>query len=247
MKTMAGALALACSKRSRTRLAPTPTNISTKSEPEIEKNGTPGFAGHRTASRVLPVPGGPKSSTPLGIFAPIWRYLSGCCRKSFSSSSSSIASSNPATSLNVTFGWSLEIVLALALPNCMTRFPEPCICMKMKIMNPTRNSHGRIEMRISMNLGGSESLSDVDARGEHVVRDALLRVRRVADDEVEGRCFDLAVDESTLDSVGPLEDRRFGDDPLHLVVNSESVISAGAVTWSNHRCATMASSTKTTP
>src|SRR5947207_11536163 len=29
-----------CSKRSRTRDAPTPTNISTKSEPLIEKNGT---------------------------------------------------------------------------------------------------------------------------------------------------------------------------------------------------------------
>ena len=36
----AGALFLPCSKRSRTRDAPTPTNISTKSEPEIEKNGT---------------------------------------------------------------------------------------------------------------------------------------------------------------------------------------------------------------
>lgn len=35
-KTIAGAFDLACSKRSRTRLAPTPTNISTKSEPEIE-------------------------------------------------------------------------------------------------------------------------------------------------------------------------------------------------------------------
>ncbi len=32
----AGAFCLAWSKRSRTRLAPTPTNISTKSEPEIE-------------------------------------------------------------------------------------------------------------------------------------------------------------------------------------------------------------------
>src|SRR5689334_9754809 len=41
MKTMHGAACLACSNRSRTRLAPTPTNISTKSEPEIEKNGTP--------------------------------------------------------------------------------------------------------------------------------------------------------------------------------------------------------------
>ena len=41
MKMIAGALARACSKRSRTRAAPTPTNISTKSEPEIEKKGTP--------------------------------------------------------------------------------------------------------------------------------------------------------------------------------------------------------------
>src|SRR5215207_4224037 len=41
MKMMQGEFCLACSKRSRTREAPTPTNISTKSEPEIEKNGTP--------------------------------------------------------------------------------------------------------------------------------------------------------------------------------------------------------------
>ena len=39
--TIAGAAAFACSNRSRTRDAPTPTNISTKSEPLIEKNGTP--------------------------------------------------------------------------------------------------------------------------------------------------------------------------------------------------------------
>src|SRR6187455_1556033 len=41
MKMMQGLACLACSKRSRTRDAPTPTNISTKSEPEMEKNGTP--------------------------------------------------------------------------------------------------------------------------------------------------------------------------------------------------------------
>ncbi len=33
MKMMQGAARCACSKRSRTRAAPTPTNISTKSEP----------------------------------------------------------------------------------------------------------------------------------------------------------------------------------------------------------------------
>ena len=44
------------------------------------------------------------------------------------SSSSSMASSQPATSANVVFGMSLVISLALDLPNCMTpRPPPPCI------------------------------------------------------------------------------------------------------------------------
>ena len=42
---MQGAFFLACSNRSRTRDAPTPTNISTKSEPEMEKKGTPTMGG----------------------------------------------------------------------------------------------------------------------------------------------------------------------------------------------------------
>ena len=58
------------SNRSRTRDAPTPTNISTKSEPEMEKNGTLASPATALASRVLPVPGGPTSSTPLGMRAP---------------------------------------------------------------------------------------------------------------------------------------------------------------------------------
>ena len=52
---------------SRTRAAPTPTNISTKSEPEIEKNGTFASPAIALANNVLPVPGGPTKSTPLGI------------------------------------------------------------------------------------------------------------------------------------------------------------------------------------
>ena len=43
---MHGECFLAVSNISRTREAPTPTNISTKSEPEIEKNGTFGLAGN---------------------------------------------------------------------------------------------------------------------------------------------------------------------------------------------------------
>ena len=66
----AGAFCRACSNRSRTRAAPTPTNISTNSEPEIEKNGTPASPATARASSVLPVPGGPTSSTPFGMRAP---------------------------------------------------------------------------------------------------------------------------------------------------------------------------------
>ena len=69
MKMIDGAASLACVKRSRTRLAPTPTTISMNSEAEIEKNGTSASPATARASSVLPVPGGPESRTPLGIIA----------------------------------------------------------------------------------------------------------------------------------------------------------------------------------
>ncbi len=66
MKMMHGACFLAFSNMSRTRAAPTPTNISTKSEPEIEKNGTLASPAMALASRVLPVPGIADHQHPLG-------------------------------------------------------------------------------------------------------------------------------------------------------------------------------------
>ena len=98
MKMMAGAAFLACSNRSRTRAAPTPTNISTNSEPEIEKNGTPASPATARASSVLPVPGGPTSRTPFGMRAPRRPYCFRSFRNSTISSSSALASSTPATS-----------------------------------------------------------------------------------------------------------------------------------------------------
>ena len=67
---MQGALFLACSNISRTREAPTPTNISTKSEPEILKKGTLASPATALASSVLPVPGLPTIKTPRGILPP---------------------------------------------------------------------------------------------------------------------------------------------------------------------------------
>src|SRR5690606_40968968 len=75
MKMMQGAARRACSKRSRTRAAPTPTNISTNSEPEIEKNGTPASPATARAISVLPVPGGPTRRIPFGILAPSRPYF----------------------------------------------------------------------------------------------------------------------------------------------------------------------------
>ena len=71
--------------RSRTRPAPTPTNISMKSDPVTERKGTPASPATARAMRVLPVPGGPTSSTPLGMRAPISRNRSGVFRKSTTS------------------------------------------------------------------------------------------------------------------------------------------------------------------
>ena len=84
-KMIAGACLRAVWNRSRTRAAPTPTNISMKSEPVIATNGTPASPATARASRVLPVPGGPTSSTPRGMRAPISLNLPGFFRKSTTS------------------------------------------------------------------------------------------------------------------------------------------------------------------
>ncbi len=120
MKMMHGALAPAWAKRSRTRAAPTPTNISTNSEPDREKNGTPASPATARARRVLPVPGGPTRSTPLGMRPPSFRNFSGVRRKSTISCSSSTASSMPATSSNATPVSASACTRARVLPKLMT-------------------------------------------------------------------------------------------------------------------------------
>ena len=102
IKMIHGAFFLASSNKSRTREAPIPTNISTKSDPDKEKNGTCASPATALANRVFPVPGGPTRRAPFGSFAPIVVYFPGLCRKSTTSCKDSFASSSPATSLNVT-------------------------------------------------------------------------------------------------------------------------------------------------
>ena len=100
---IAGDLSFACLNKSRTREAPTPTNISTKSDPDNEKKGTFASPATALAKSVFPVPGGPTSNAPFGILPPRTVYLLGFFKKSTISCTSSLAPSSPATSLKVTF------------------------------------------------------------------------------------------------------------------------------------------------
>ena len=147
MKTRHGALFFACSNRSRTREAPTPTNISTNSEPEIEKNGTPASPATALASSVFPLPGGPTSSTPRGIFAPrAWNFF-GCLRNSMISWSSSLASSTPATSSKVTFGRFSVCSRARLFPKDIAWLLPDWACRSMSSHRPISRKNGSIVER----------------------------------------------------------------------------------------------------
>ncbi len=132
---MHGEFFFACSKRSRTREAPTPTNISTKSEPEMEKNGTPASPATALAKSVLPVPGGPTSSTPFGMRAPSSLYLRGFLRNSTISLSSSFSSSAPATSAKVVLRFSSAICFIFALPKFICLPASPMVALRRFIVS----------------------------------------------------------------------------------------------------------------
>ena len=127
---------MAWENKSLTLEAPTPTNISTNSDPDIEKNGTPASPATALAIKVFPVPGGPTSNTPDGILAPSAVNLSGNFRNSTTSSSSSFASGRPATSKKVTFAFDPTNILALLFPKFIALFPEPWACLIIKNRKP---------------------------------------------------------------------------------------------------------------
>jgi hypothetical protein len=74
--------------------------------------------------------------------------------------SSWTASSAPATSEKVTFGWSLVILRARLLPKLMTRLPPPCIELMNRMKNRIMSMMGaRVPIRVNQNplFGGSTS------------------------------------------------------------------------------------------
>ena len=149
-----GAFFFASSNKSLTLDAPTPTNISTKSEPLIIKNGTPASPATALARSVLPVPGCPTSKTPFGILAPMSVNFFGFFKNSTISSNSSFSSSTPATSLKVTFALSCGVtILALLFPNVMVLLPPfwlPFIIKNQKIRKIIKIPNGVSKLRITI-------------------------------------------------------------------------------------------------
>ena len=85
------------------------------------------------------------SSTPLGMRPPSFWNFCGSRRNSMISCSSSLASSTPATSLNVTFFCELLDSFALLLPNERALLPPLCIWRMKKIQKPMSSRMGAHE------------------------------------------------------------------------------------------------------
>ena len=106
------------------------------------KKGTPASPATARASSVLPVPGGPTSSTPRGMRAPSELNFSGYFRNSTTSVSSCLASSTPATSVKVTTVLLPRNMRARLLPKLMAWLLVPCAWRIMKKMKAPMSSTG---------------------------------------------------------------------------------------------------------
>lgn len=123
MKMMQGECFLASLKSARTRLAPTPTNISSKSDPEQNIKLHPASPAMALAKSVFPVPGSPNSMTPLNKFEPLSLYLSGFLMILIMFSTSSLISSIPLTSSR-RYSISVAVLISnLAFPPNWSVFP----------------------------------------------------------------------------------------------------------------------------
>ena len=153
MKMMQGAFFLACSNMSRTRLAPTPTNISTKSEPEMVKNGTLASPAMARASSVLPVPGGPTSSTPRGMRPPRRWNLLRVAQELDDLLQVFLGLVDAGDVLEGDAAMRLGQQLRLRLAEAQRLPPAPCICRDRKIQTPIRAMNGSQETRSPTNHG----------------------------------------------------------------------------------------------
>ncbi len=123
----------------------------------MEKNGTPASPATPRARRVLPVPGGPTSRTPFGMRPPSLVNFFGSFRKAMISSSSSFASSTPATSSNVTLCWFSVRSFARLLPKDMALPPPTCIWRMKNTHRPIKRIIGNQLTRSTYQKGSGSS------------------------------------------------------------------------------------------
>jgi len=128
MKMRHGCYLRASAKSCLTLLAPIPTNISSKSEPEQKMKLQPASPAIALASKVLPVPGSPRSITPLKSLAPLSWYSSGFWMTLMMFYISSLISSIPFTSSNL-----CSMDFAILISNLFIVFP-----MASPVMNETK-------------------------------------------------------------------------------------------------------------
>ena len=107
---------------SRTRDAPTPTNISTKSDPLMLKNDASASPAMALARSVFPYRAARAQHTLGNASAELLNFF-GSFKNSTNSETSSTASSIPATSLNVVLLRSLASIRALLLPKLKAPLP----------------------------------------------------------------------------------------------------------------------------
>src|SRR5687767_6330124 len=106
------------------------------------KKGTFASPATARASSVLPVPGGPTSSTPLGMRPPSAVYFFGVFRNSTISFSSSSASSTPATSSKLTLTSSSANTRCLLRANDITPPSAPLMRRKKKLQTAKSRRSG---------------------------------------------------------------------------------------------------------
>ncbi len=129
----------------------------------MEKKGTPASPDTALARSVLPVPGEPINTTPLGMRAPSEMNFWGSLRNSTTSDSSCLASSTPATSSKVTVGFSPVNMRARLLPKDKAWLLLPCAWRIKKMKSTARKTKGRKLPRMASHsphgLGGSTWIS----------------------------------------------------------------------------------------
>ena len=183
------------------------------------KNGTLASPATARAISVLPVPGGPTSSTPRGILPPSRWNLPGSRRNSTISCRSCLASSTPATSSKVTRPCASVRSLARDLPKPSALPPAPCICRDRNIHTPISAMNGSHDSSSDTNHGtsfccgarGDRDALAVEALDQRrIVRGIGLEAAAVGEGAVDLRPLDQDVAHAALlDLVEELRERDF--------------------------------------